>query len=215
MSGNYLIASISNGGGAPEQAYRKLQSSGACPEKPFAGRFEKFRPLLGYSLSTMTFRSCVCAFPFTFILPPSRQERLSRGPFSDSFLYQSPVTTREFWREKYQCYKRFTRQPATHRATSAMHFSFYFASNGTTAEYFRICIREEEEKKEKSAPSCFFCVLFFFHLAAHGRNTALQQLAMGGWGYNSWNGSIQRNSYVQKVCLAAPTAFLIFLSTWP
>lgn len=36
---NYLIASISNSGGAPEQAYRKLQSSGACPERPFAGRF--------------------------------------------------------------------------------------------------------------------------------------------------------------------------------
>jgi len=34
---SYCIAAISNGGGAPEQAYRKMQSAGACPEKPFAG----------------------------------------------------------------------------------------------------------------------------------------------------------------------------------
>jgi hypothetical protein len=32
-----MIASISNSGGAPEQAYRKLQSAGACPQRPFAG----------------------------------------------------------------------------------------------------------------------------------------------------------------------------------
>jgi hypothetical protein len=36
-SSTYIIASISNAGGAPEQAYRKLQSAGACPERPFAG----------------------------------------------------------------------------------------------------------------------------------------------------------------------------------
>jgi hypothetical protein len=36
---SYFIAAISNGGGAPEQAYRKMQSAGACPEKPFAGKF--------------------------------------------------------------------------------------------------------------------------------------------------------------------------------
>jgi hypothetical protein len=35
---SYFIAAISNGGGAPEQAYRKMQSAGACPEKPFAGK---------------------------------------------------------------------------------------------------------------------------------------------------------------------------------
>jgi hypothetical protein len=34
---SYFIAAISNGGGAPEQAYRKMQTAGACPEKPFAG----------------------------------------------------------------------------------------------------------------------------------------------------------------------------------
>jgi len=37
---SYLIASISNGGGAPEQAYRKMQTAGACPEKPFAEMFK-------------------------------------------------------------------------------------------------------------------------------------------------------------------------------
>lgn len=36
---SYFIAAISNGGGAPEQAYRKMQAAGACPEKPFAGKF--------------------------------------------------------------------------------------------------------------------------------------------------------------------------------
>jgi hypothetical protein len=35
---SYFIAAISNGGGAPEQAYRKMQAAGACPEKPFAGK---------------------------------------------------------------------------------------------------------------------------------------------------------------------------------
>jgi hypothetical protein len=34
---SYFIVAISNGGGAPEQAYRKLQSAGACPEAPYAG----------------------------------------------------------------------------------------------------------------------------------------------------------------------------------
>lgn len=34
---SYSIAAISNGGGAPEQAYRKMQSAGACPERPLAG----------------------------------------------------------------------------------------------------------------------------------------------------------------------------------
>jgi len=37
---SYLIASISNGGGAPEQTYRKMQNAGACPEKPFAEMFK-------------------------------------------------------------------------------------------------------------------------------------------------------------------------------
>jgi hypothetical protein len=34
---SYVIAAISNSGGAPEQAYRKMQSAAACPERPFAG----------------------------------------------------------------------------------------------------------------------------------------------------------------------------------
>ena len=34
---SYSIAAISNGGGAPEQAYRKMQSAGACAERPLAG----------------------------------------------------------------------------------------------------------------------------------------------------------------------------------
>jgi V-type H+-transporting ATPase subunit C len=37
---NYFIAAISNDGGAPEQAYRKMQSAGACPEAPFAEMFK-------------------------------------------------------------------------------------------------------------------------------------------------------------------------------
>uniref|UniRef100_A0A7S2MLU4 V-type proton ATPase subunit C n=1 Tax=Helicotheca tamesis TaxID=374047 RepID=A0A7S2MLU4_9STRA len=36
----YQIVSISNAGGAPEQAYRKMQSAGACPENPFAEMFK-------------------------------------------------------------------------------------------------------------------------------------------------------------------------------
>jgi hypothetical protein len=36
---SYFVVSISNGGGAPEQAYRKMQSAGACPERPYAGKF--------------------------------------------------------------------------------------------------------------------------------------------------------------------------------
>ena len=38
---SYFIAAISNGGGAPEQAYRKMQAAGACPEKPFAGELNE------------------------------------------------------------------------------------------------------------------------------------------------------------------------------
>jgi len=38
---SYSIAAISNGGGAPEQAYRKMQSAGACPERPLAGTSTK------------------------------------------------------------------------------------------------------------------------------------------------------------------------------
>lgn len=36
---SYLIVAISNSGGAPEQAYRKMQSAGACPARPFAGMY--------------------------------------------------------------------------------------------------------------------------------------------------------------------------------
>lgn len=37
---SYLIAAISNGGGASEQAYRKMQEAAACPEKPFGEMFK-------------------------------------------------------------------------------------------------------------------------------------------------------------------------------
>mmetsp|Transcript_1386 Transcript_1386/g.2190 ORF Transcript_1386/g.2190 Transcript_1386/m.2190 type:complete len:419 (-) Transcript_1386:165-1421(-) len=37
---SYFVAAISNGGGAPEQAYRKMQRAGACPEAPFAEMFK-------------------------------------------------------------------------------------------------------------------------------------------------------------------------------
>lgn len=37
---SYFVVAISNDGGAPEQAYRKMQSSGACPEAPFAEMFK-------------------------------------------------------------------------------------------------------------------------------------------------------------------------------
>jgi len=37
---SYFLVSISNDGGAPEQAYRKMQSAGACPEAPFAEMFK-------------------------------------------------------------------------------------------------------------------------------------------------------------------------------
>jgi len=37
---SYFIVAISNGGGAPEQAYRKMQNAGACPESPYAEMFK-------------------------------------------------------------------------------------------------------------------------------------------------------------------------------
>ena len=37
---SYFIVAISNGGGAPEQAYRKMQNAGACPEAPYAEMFK-------------------------------------------------------------------------------------------------------------------------------------------------------------------------------
>lgn len=37
---SYFIASISNGGGAPEQAYRKMQEAAACSEAPYAGKVQ-------------------------------------------------------------------------------------------------------------------------------------------------------------------------------
>eukprot|EP00594_Rhizosolenia_setigera_P015742 CAMPEP_0178966008 /NCGR_PEP_ID=MMETSP0789-20121207/16668_1 /TAXON_ID=3005 /ORGANISM="Rhizosolenia setigera, Strain CCMP 1694" /LENGTH=423 /DNA_ID=CAMNT_0020651195 /DNA_START=50 /DNA_END=1321 /DNA_ORIENTATION=- len=37
---SYFIASISNGGGAPEQAYRKMQEAAACSEAPYAEMFK-------------------------------------------------------------------------------------------------------------------------------------------------------------------------------
>ena len=42
----YLIAAISNSGGAPEQAYRKLQNAGACPSAPFGEMFKLEVPSL-------------------------------------------------------------------------------------------------------------------------------------------------------------------------
>ena len=45
---SYFITAISNGGGAPEQAYRKMQAAGACPEKPFAGK--SFQRLEGFTV---------------------------------------------------------------------------------------------------------------------------------------------------------------------
>ena len=46
---SYFIASISNSGGAPEQAYRKMQAAGACPEKPFAGKLAKAEYIVCFS----------------------------------------------------------------------------------------------------------------------------------------------------------------------
>uniref|UniRef100_A0A7S3LHB6 V-type proton ATPase subunit C n=1 Tax=Amphora coffeiformis TaxID=265554 RepID=A0A7S3LHB6_9STRA len=43
---SYVIAAISNAGGAPEQTYRKLQSAGACPERPYAEMFKFEVPAL-------------------------------------------------------------------------------------------------------------------------------------------------------------------------
>ncbi|KAL7488855.1 hypothetical protein ACHAW6_014468 [Cyclotella cf. meneghiniana] len=43
---SYLITSISNSGGAPEQAYRKLQNAGACPSAPHAEMFKLEVPSL-------------------------------------------------------------------------------------------------------------------------------------------------------------------------
>ncbi|KAL7561912.1 hypothetical protein ACA910_005110 [Epithemia clementina (nom. ined.)] len=37
---SYVIAAIANAGGAPEQAYRKMQSAAACPERPYAEMFK-------------------------------------------------------------------------------------------------------------------------------------------------------------------------------
>ena len=37
---SYFVVAISNGGGAPEQAYRKMQNAGACPEAPYAEMFK-------------------------------------------------------------------------------------------------------------------------------------------------------------------------------
>jgi len=37
---SYFVVAISNDGGAPEQAYRKMQSAGACPEAPYAEMFK-------------------------------------------------------------------------------------------------------------------------------------------------------------------------------
>jgi V-type H+-transporting ATPase subunit C len=42
----YLITSISNSGGAPEQAYRSLQNAGACPSAPHAEMFKLEVPSL-------------------------------------------------------------------------------------------------------------------------------------------------------------------------
>ena len=43
---SYLITSISNSGGAPGQAYRRLQNAGACPSAPHAEMFKLEVPSL-------------------------------------------------------------------------------------------------------------------------------------------------------------------------
>ncbi len=48
---SYVIAAISNAGGAPEQAYRKMQSAGACPERPYAGMYHEQSILTVWLLS--------------------------------------------------------------------------------------------------------------------------------------------------------------------
>jgi len=42
----YFVAAISNGGGAPEQAYRKMQNAGACQSAPFGEMFKLEVPSL-------------------------------------------------------------------------------------------------------------------------------------------------------------------------
>lgn len=42
----YFITAISNSGGAPEQAYRKLQNAGACPSAPYGEMFKLEVPSL-------------------------------------------------------------------------------------------------------------------------------------------------------------------------
>jgi hypothetical protein len=62
---SYLIASISNEGGAPEQAYRKMQVAAACPERPFAGAFlpvAKPHPPPSAALSALACRDLFASF---------------------------------------------------------------------------------------------------------------------------------------------------------
>lgn len=58
----YFIAAISNGGGAPEQAYRKMQSAGACAENPHAEMFKFEVPslMVGTLDSLMTLSDEMC-----------------------------------------------------------------------------------------------------------------------------------------------------------
>lgn len=90
---SYSIAAISNGGGAPEQAYRKMQSAGACPERPFAGTStpdnasaiilgidfrrgadEHGPPMAGFDALDMF----VCAF-VAFLLAPTKDGEILSG----------------------------------------------------------------------------------------------------------------------------------------
>jgi hypothetical protein len=57
MSGtNYFICSISNAGGAPEQAYRKMQMAGASPERPLSGK--KMDPLVARIFGEILCTNC-------------------------------------------------------------------------------------------------------------------------------------------------------------
>jgi hypothetical protein len=64
---SYVIAAISNAGGAPEQAYRKMQSAGACPERPYAGMLFVVLVLLR-SVVCLQWNMCFILLPTTFYL---------------------------------------------------------------------------------------------------------------------------------------------------
>jgi len=57
----YFIAAVSNEGGAPEQTYRKMQSAGACDDKPLSEMFKFEVPsLMVGTLDSLMVSVCVC-----------------------------------------------------------------------------------------------------------------------------------------------------------